>query len=59
MKSKVHVGNLLERANNLAWSLENAVRAGKADRAYVLEQTVKIKQLIQKAEQSVNLEYEG
>ncbi len=59
MKSKVHVGNLLERASNLAWSLENAVRSGKADRAYVLEQTVKIKQLIQKAEQSVNLEYEG
>jgi len=59
MKSKVHVSNILERANNLAWSLENAVRSGKADRTYVLEQTVKIKQLIQKAEQSVNLEHEG
>ena len=59
MKSKQRVSELLERANNLAYTLENAVRARKADITYVLEQIVKIKELIQIAEADVNREYES
>ena len=59
MKSKQRVSELLERANNLAYTLENAVRARKADIAYVLEQIVKIKELIKIAEEAVNREYES
>jgi len=59
MKSKQRVSDLLERASNLAYTLENAVRARKADYAYVLEQTVKIKEIITAVEQSVNLEHES
>ena len=59
MKSKQRVSDLLERASNLAYTLENAVRARKADHSYVVEQTVKIKELIKAAEQSINLEHES
>jgi len=59
MKTKRQVSNLLERANQLTYSLENAVRARKADHSFVVEKLMQIKELIKKAEQSVNLEYEG
>ena len=59
MKSKRQVSNLLERANQLTYSLENAVRARKADQSFVVEKLVQIKELLKKAEHSVNLEYEG
>ena len=59
MKTKRQVSNLLERANQLTYSLENAVRARKADQSFVVEKLVQIKELLKKAEQSVNLEYEG
>ena len=59
MKSKQRVSDQLERASNLAYTLENAVRARKADHLYVVEQTVKIKELIKAAEYLVNLEHES
>jgi|TARA_B100000073_G_C23508363_1_gene482662 ribosome assembly protein YihI (activator of Der GTPase) len=59
MKSKRQVSNLLERANQLTYSLENAVRARKADQSFVVEKLVQIKELLKKAEHNVNLEYEG
>ena len=59
MKSKRQVSNLLERANQLTYSLENAVRSRKADQAFVVQKLVQIKELLKKAEHSVNLEYEG
>ncbi len=59
MKSKRQTSELLERANNLSYSLENAVRSGKADRAYVLGTIVKIKELLSQANRFVDLEYEG
>ena len=59
MKSKRQTSELLERANNLAYSLENAVRSGKADINYVTESIVKIKNLLAKANQYVSLEYES
>ena len=59
MKSKRQVLNLLERANQLTYSLENAVRARKADQSFVVEKLVQIKELLKKAEHNVNLEYEG
>ena len=59
MKSKRQVSNLLERANQLTYSLENAVRARKADESFVVEKLVQIKELLKKAEHNVNLEYEG
>lgn len=59
MKSKRQVESLLERASQLTYSLENAVRARKADQSFVVEKLVQIKELLKKAEHSVNLEYEG
>ena len=59
MKSKRQVSILLERANQLTYSLENAIRARKADQSFVVEKLVQIKELLKKAEYSVNLEYEG
>ena len=59
MKSKQRVSDLLERASNVAFSLENAVRARKADHTYVVEQTEKLRELIKAVEQSVNLEHES
>tara|TARA_R100000734_G_C3212236_1_gene26919 strand:- start:236 stop:415 length:180 start_codon:yes stop_codon:yes gene_type:complete len=59
MKSKRQVSNLLERASQLTYSLENAVRARKADESFVVEKLVQIKELLKKAEHNVNLEYEG
>ena len=59
MKSKRQVSNLLERASQLTYSLENAVRARKADESFVVEKLVQIKELLKKAEHTVNLEYEG
>ena len=59
MKSKRQVSILLERANQLTYSLENAIRARKADQSFVVEKLVQIKELLKKAEHNVNLEYEG
>jgi len=59
MKSKRQVESLLERASQLTYSLENAVRARKADQSFVVEKLVQIKELLKKAEHNVNLEYEG
>ena len=59
MKSKRQVEPLLERASQLTYSLENAVRARKADQSFVVEKLVQIKELLKKAEHNVNLEYEG
>ena len=43
MKNKVPVQTALERASQLAYSLENTLRANKADYNYTLEMVVKIK----------------
>ena len=59
MKSKRQVESLLERASQLTYSLENAVRARKADQSFVVEKLVQIKELLKKAEHNVNLEYEA
>jgi len=59
MKTKRQVGDMLERAANLTYSLENAVRARKADEQYVIEMITKIKELVKKAEYYVNLEHES
>ena len=49
MKSKRQVESLLERASQLTYSLENAVRARKADQSFVVEKLVQIKELLKKA----------
>ncbi len=59
MKNKVPVQTALERASQLAYSLENTLRANKADYNYTLEMVVKIKNLVKKAEEKVSLEYES
>lgn len=59
MKNKLPVQAALERANQLAYSLENALRASKADYKYTLDTVVKIKNYIKKAEERVNLEHES
>jgi len=59
MKTKRQVSDMLERASNLTYSLENAVRARKADEQYIVEMIVKIKELVKKAEYYVNLEHES
>tara|TARA_Y100000992_G_C20996242_1_gene364315 strand:- start:398 stop:577 length:180 start_codon:yes stop_codon:yes gene_type:complete len=59
MKNKVPVQTALERASQLAYSLENALRANKADYNYTLEMVVKIKKLVKQAEERVNLEHES
>ena len=59
MKNKLPVHAALERANQLAYSLENALRASKADYKYTLDTVVKIKNYIKKAEERVNLEHES
>jgi len=58
MKNKIPVLTDLERASQLAYSLENALRAGKADANYALELVTKIKNLVKRAEDRVNLEHE-
>ena len=59
MKNKTVVQDTLERASQLSYSLENLLRASKADYAYTLETIVKIKNLIKKAESRVKLEHES
>ncbi len=59
MKNKTVVQNMLERASQLAYSLENALRAGKADYQYTLDTAVKIKNLVKQAEDRVKLEHES
>lgn len=59
MKNKTVVQDHLERASQLAYSLENALRASKADYKYTLDTVVKIKDLVKKAESRVKLEYES
>ena len=46
MKNKIPVQSALERASQLAYSLENALRASKADYKYTLDTVVKLKNLI-------------
>tara|TARA_B100000780_G_scaffold244348_1_gene187916 strand:+ start:1857 stop:2036 length:180 start_codon:yes stop_codon:yes gene_type:complete len=59
MKNKIVVELALERASQLAYSLENALRASKADYKYTLDSVVKLKNLIKKAEDRVRLEHES
>ena len=59
MSNKIPVLKALERASQLAYSLENALRAGKADVNYAIDQVHKIKNLVKTAEERVNLEHEG
>ena len=59
MKNKVVVQEQLERASQLAYSLEDLLRAGKAEFKYTLDSVVRIKNLIKKAEERVNLEHES
>ena len=46
MRNKIPVLKALERASQLAYSLENALRAGKADVNYAIDQVHKIKNLV-------------
>ena len=59
MKNKKVVQEHLERVSQLAYSLENLLRASKADYKYTLDTIVKIKDLVKKAEERVNLEHES
>tara|TARA_B100000497_G_C7561813_1_gene338893 strand:+ start:683 stop:862 length:180 start_codon:yes stop_codon:yes gene_type:complete len=59
MKTKRKVQVLLERASQLTYSLENVVRARKADEKFVVEKLVIIKDLLKKVESNINLEHEG
>jgi|TARA_B100001094_G_scaffold324636_1_gene377551 hypothetical protein len=59
MKTKRKVQPLLERASQLIYSLENVVRARKADEKFVVEKLVIIKELLKKVESNINLEHEG
>ena len=59
MRNKIPVLKALERASQLAYSLENALRAGKADASFALDVIHKIKNLVKTAEERVNLEHEG
>jgi|TARA_R110000796_G_scaffold113480_1_gene225240 hypothetical protein len=59
MKNKIPVQNALERASQLAYSLENALRASKADYKYTLDMVTQIKNLLKKAEDRVRLEHES
>jgi|TARA_R110000796_G_scaffold89534_3_gene193009 hypothetical protein len=59
MKNKIPVQSALERASQLAYSLENALRASKADYKYTLDTVVKLKNLIKTAEDRVRLEHES
>ena len=45
MKNKTVVQDTLERASQLSYSLENLLRASKADYAFTLDTVVKIKNL--------------
>ncbi len=59
MKNKQFVQDHLERASQLSYSLENLLRASKADYKYTLDAVVKIKNLIKKVEERIKLEHEG
>ena len=59
MKSKRPVQENLEKASQLAYILENALRAQKADARFCLDKIVKIKEYIKMVEQRVKLEHES